>query len=125
MPDLDYGPKISQQEYEQACIELIRSAAKKETPAQAIARERAEFFLLVDYRLGTQVPAQRRQLLWEARQRVLRTSFWHLFKGALRGQAGDGLSEALIKEFSTVLPMEEVQVLLRLDHDKLLSLQAH
>lgn len=123
MEDLRYGPRISQADFEQASLELIARADPDETAEQSLARERAEFFLLVDYRLGTQFPADRREALWKARQRVLHTSFWQALKLAWRRPVGDGLSELLVKEFSQVLEAKEVATLLGLDQNELVGLR--
>lgn len=118
-----HGPRLSEQAFEQSTLQLITQAGQDETAEQSLARERAEFFLLIDYRLGVEFPVDRREELWKARQRVLHTSFWQALKLALRRPMGDGLSEMLVKEFSQILDGEEVAALLGLDREELIGLR--
>lgn len=97
-PVSKYGPRLSTEEFERRVVALHADGPAMPDAAEELRLRRAEFELAVDCRLGTAFPAERRERLWVALQRVDRRRFWHLFKGlfARDGDTAAPLTRALV-----------------------------
>jgi hypothetical protein len=83
-PALDYGLRLTDEEYERRIVELHRGLPPIPTKAEDEAVRRQELELAIDHRLGRDFPRARREELWAARQRIerrrLRFAVRHLLR---------------------------------------------
>lgn len=110
-----HGPRISAEEYEQRIIDL-HSTHSPTSRAQEREVQRKELDLAIDHRLGTHFPAERRDALWAAQERIdkkrLRLMFKYLFRRFLaRGLAREaqGVARELVQEYGRVLSPAELE----------------
>jgi hypothetical protein len=110
----DHGPRLSGEEYERRLVALQRQAPAMPTREEDRALRRRALELAIDHRLGRAFPAERRQALWEAAERVearrLRSGF-RVFLGRLLGGTrapGEALARALAREYGRVLDADEL-----------------
>lgn len=114
-PSLPYGPRISDDEYDQRVVALHTSAAGYGKDRDRELR-RAELNLALDHRLGRDFPADRRRMLWEAQERTERRRR-HLALRSLLGltrtrsieAAADSLARDLVKAYAEVLTPAELE----------------
>jgi len=114
--ELDYGPRLTDDEYEQRIIELHRGLPPMPTKAQDEAIRRRELELAIDHRLGRNFPPERRAALWAVRQRVekkrLRFAFRHLLRRLFGGPVAPSaqrLAGDLMDEYAKVLSAPELE----------------
>lgn len=120
-----YGPRLSSDEYQQAVADLYRRAAESQAAAgggdveQAI--KDAEFNLVIDYRLGRNFPAERRQALLEAKRAAekqrLRLVGRFIRKSIRDREFASGMQvwlEQLADAFSQILSPEELDAFMEL-----------
>lgn len=117
MPEeLDYGPRLTDDEYEQRIIELHRGLPPLPTKAQDAAIRRRELELAIDHRLGRNFPPERREALWAVQQRIekrrLRLGFRHLLRrlfGPPLAHDAQRLAGYVVDEYATVLSGPELE----------------
>ncbi len=118
---LDYGPRLSDEEYERRIVEL--QAGLPPSPSEDQDREvrRQQLELLIEYRLGRDFPALRRRALWEVQERIekgrLRIGFKYLLRRFLPkaiAQASHSLTAYAVDEYATVLSEPELRCFLDL-----------
>ena len=114
--DLDYGPRLTDAEYERRILELHRGRPPMPTKDQDREARRRELDLAIDHRLGRDFPRERRDALWAAKERVerkrLRLGLKFLLKRAFgRDVAGSaqGLAGFMVDEYAKVLSEAEVE----------------
>ena len=121
----NYGPCLTSEEYQRAVVALYRRAAEGRMPAalgdieQAI--KDAEFNLQIDYKLGRNFPAERRQALLAAKHRAEKGRL-SLVRGFVRKllrkrQFAGAMQlwlERLTEEFAKVLSPDELNALMEL-----------
>jgi hypothetical protein len=114
-PSLPYGPRISNEEYDQRVVALHISAAGHGKDRDRELR-RAELNLALDHRLGQDFPADRRRMLWEAHERIerrrrrlaLRSLLWLIRTRSIEG-AADSLARDLVSAYAQVLTPAELE----------------
>lgn len=115
---LRHGPKISAEEHSRRVVALITGQPENPTPEQERAHQRAEFRVMVDYRLGTLFPDDRFDRLCEARERVMaRIAMMDATKTGRAMFRWPGLLERFlirttVKQLSTVLDEQELKDLI-------------
>ena len=119
-PTADHGPKLSAEEFERRIVALYADGPAMPDAAEDLRLRRAEFELAVDHRLGMTFPAERRERLWAAQQRVDRRRFWHLFKGlfARDGDIAAPLTRALVAACARELDEAELRDYLALSAEE-------
>src|SRR5689334_12033573 len=92
MGNVNYGPVLSDEEYERRIFELYH--ALPEMPSAEAERElrRRELDILVDHRLGSLFPADRREALWAAQQAIERRRLRSAMASMARAVFGTRLS---------------------------------
>jgi hypothetical protein len=111
----EFGPRLSNGEYDRAIIDLHRGMTPMPTPdANRVLRRRA-LDLAVDHRLGREFPQARRDALWAASERVESKRLWLGLRSLLglffpgRRQHAAALTRALVKEYRQVLSASELE----------------
>jgi hypothetical protein len=121
-----YGPRLSNEEYEQCISMLYKDAAEGRLPATPGKLEQAigerEFNLAIDYKLGTNFPEAKRKALLEAKRRGekrrLRLVSRFIHKSIQQRAFADGMQvwlEQLADEFSKVLTPQELNAFMALE----------
>lgn len=117
----DYGPKLSDEEYEREIIALHEELPPMPSREQDRRTRRRELYLAIDHRLGTEFPADRREQLWAIMQQVERKRVRVALKYFLKylfgrssipkGLASDmhGVAGFLVDAFSTVLSESDLR----------------
>ena len=125
----EYGPRLSQEEYESRIHDLYRSLPPLPSPDQDREVRRQELNLTVDHRLGCNFPEDRRSALWEAQQRIetkrLRLGMKYLLRrltAMLLARHAESLAGYAAKEYSKVLSDDEVKLFLNLKPNELPTL---
>ena len=114
-PANEHGPRLTDHEYDRAIIELHRDVAAMPSRDEARALRRRELDLAIDHRLGRGFPADRRDALWAASERVESKRIWLGLKYILgsfigaRARHASALTHALAREYRQVLSDEELE----------------
>jgi hypothetical protein len=66
----EYGPRLTDEEYERRILSLYRSLPPLPSPDQDRGVRRQELNLAIDHRLGRGFPEERRSALWMVQQRI-------------------------------------------------------
>ena len=114
--ELEYGPRLADDEYERQIIELHRGLPPMPIKAQDEALRRRELELAIDHRLGRDFPRERRDALWSVQQRVekkrLRLAFKHLLRrlfGRPLAHDAQRLAGYVVDEYAKVLSGPELE----------------
>ena len=114
--ELEYGPRLTDDEYERRIIELHRGLPPMPTKAQDEAVRRRELELAIDHRLGRNFPRGRRDALWTVQQRIekkrLRLAFKHLLRrlfGRPLAHHAQRLVADMMDEYAKVLSGPELE----------------
>jgi len=114
--DLNYGPRLTDDEYERRIVELHRCLPPMPTADQDREVRRQELDLAIDHRLGRDFPRDRRDALWVAKERVekrrLRLGLKFLFKRLFAksiGREAQGLAGYMVDEYAKVLSKAELE----------------
>lgn len=114
--ELEYGPRLSDAEYEKRILGLYRGLPPMPSPEQDRETRRQELNLTIDYRLGSSFPGERRAALWAAQQRIekqrLRLGVKYLlrrFVAKLLARDAESLAGYAAEEYSKVLSPEELK----------------
>lgn len=112
---LDYGPRLSDEEYQKRIVELHSGVPAAPSADQDRSLRRQELELAIDYRLGRDFPSERREALWSVRQQIerkrLRLAFRYLLRRLIPGQLARGaqsLAAYAADEYATVLSTPEL-----------------
>ncbi len=113
-PVANFGPTLSQAEFERRIVALDVSSSAMADKAGVQATQRAEFDLLIDYKLGTSFPAKRREALWRAREKMQRHFALRVLGSMLTNplNPSNGLAKAQVKAFAKILDTEELAMFL-------------
>jgi hypothetical protein len=114
--ELNYGPRLSDDEYEKRIIELHRGLPLMPTKDQDREVRRRELELAIDHRLGRDFPRERREALWAIKERVEKRRLWlgvkflvkKLFARNINREA-QGLAAYMVDEYAKVLTKDEVR----------------
>ena len=122
MPNEDYGPRLTDEEYDRGIVELYCGLAPIPTPAEERAIRQRALDLAIDRRFGKDFPQARRDALWAASERVeshrLRLGLKYLlsvFLRPLRPRHATALANALAAEYAKVLTQPELEQFLGLE----------
>ncbi|HEY2169268.1 MAG TPA: hypothetical protein VGJ30_06555 [Candidatus Angelobacter sp.] len=114
--ELEYGPRLTDAEYEKQIVSLYRNLPPMPSPAQDAETRRQELNLAIDHRLGRTFPEERRSALWAAQQRVekkrLRLAMKHLLHRLvtkLLARDAQSLAGYAAEEYAKVLSPEELR----------------
>ena len=124
-----FSPRLTGREYEKSVIDLYRQASlpSSSTPSKDLEEELKfkEFCLTIDYRLGVNFPTERRDALWNARQKVEKQRLRLVGKfimHTVRKRAFAGgmqlVLEQMKEEFAKVLSDDELQAFMELDENE-------
>lgn len=121
----EYGRRLSRQEYDLRAISLHEEQAPIPARADRDKLRRAELDLMVDHTLGVGFPADQRNALWRAQQKLDRSSLCRLIIGLLVNPLAPSryLVKAQAREFSKILDRRSVCAFLGLsekDYEKLI-----
>lgn len=112
----DYGPRLTDEQYEQGILSLYRGLPPMPSPEQDREVRRQELDLAIDHRLGRDFPADRRSALWAVQQRIekkrLRLAAKYLLRRAvskLFARHAQELAGYAADEYAKVLSREELQ----------------
>src|SRR5574337_2135974 len=90
--DFDYGPRLTDEEYDRKIIELHSDLPPVPTREQERQVRRQELELAIEHRLGRDFPHERREALWAIQQQVERKRGRLIFKYLLRRIVGKSLA---------------------------------
>jgi len=112
---LNYGPRLSDEEYERKIVELHRGLPPMPTKEQDRDVRRQELELAIDHRLGRDFPPERREALWAAKERVEKKRLWLGVKFVFRklmpkslAKSVDALAGYMVDEYAKVLSKDEL-----------------
>jgi hypothetical protein len=113
--EVDHGPKISGEEYDKRIVALHENLPPSLSSDQEREVRRQELEIMIDYRLGTHFPKERREQLWQVADRVdkkrlsLMTSYLlrRPFKGRFLKKS-QGLAGYVVDEYAKVLDRSEL-----------------
>ena len=120
----NFGVRLTQAEYERRVRMLYAGGPPIPTDEQAMKRAKMELHLLVDYHLGMDFPASRREQLWHIKRKLDARRIWLLVWGFLTRPTdpGTGMMRAYVRAFSRVLNTQELRAFLDLGADDLKKL---
>ena len=130
--DLDYGPRLSDVEYDRKIVELYDKSPSRTTKDQERHLIRQELELKIDYRLGQNFPRNRREQLWRVQQRIEQRRLWFGVRYMLRQiirrsetTEAQQLAAGVVKEYTKVLNQTELYFFLGDDEARNPALPAH
>ena len=82
--ELNYGLRLTDEEYEKRIVELHRGLPPMPTDEQDRQVRRMALDLAIDHRLGCDFPPERRESLWAVQQRVEKKRLWLALKYPFR-----------------------------------------
>lgn len=118
-----HGKRLTLKEYEHAIVSLYEGQPPMPSKVQETATRKAELNLNIDYRLGVDFPAERREQMWHAAQQTeksrLSMAFSIIKSYIARGRGhekhmdgsekdADVLTQQVMKHYSKVLDKEEM-----------------
>ena len=113
--NLNYGPRLSDDEYEKRIVELHRRLPPMPSKEQDREVRRQELELAIDHRLGVNFPRERREALWVVKERVERKRLWLGVKFLFRklipkslAKSADALAGYMVDEYAKVLSQDEL-----------------
>jgi hypothetical protein len=112
----NYGPRLSDEEYESRVFELHRGLPPMPTQGQDTMVRRLEMDLAIDHRLGRDFPLERRAALWEVQQQIdkkrIRLAFRYLLRWLFPKYLAHGaqtLAKYAVNEYAKVLSESELR----------------
>jgi len=110
----EYGPRLTDEEYDRAIVDLHRGMSPMPTREEDRALRRRALYLAIDHRLGRNFPQERREALWKASERVESKRIWigltYLIRSLAGGRAhAEALTKALAREYNRVLSPSELE----------------
>ncbi len=119
--ELEYGPCLSEEEYERRMLELHRGLPPMPSPEQDREARREELELAIDHRLGRGFPKERRAALWAVQERIekkrLRLGLKYFLRqlvSSLFVRHAESLAGYAAEEYGKVLSPEELRCFLGL-----------
>lgn len=108
---LNYGPTISQDQFEDRVNILHTGAPPIPTPYQELKIRYGELNAAIDYKLGTQFPIDQRNKLWEIQKGLDRKRLLHVFKGFVTHplRPSEALTKPQVRGFAKVLNGQDLQ----------------
>lgn len=113
---LDYGVRLSGEEYDRAIVALHSNLPPVPSREQQREVRRKELNLTIDYRLGRDFPSSRREALWHVQQKLEKRRLGLMLKYLLRRffskrliQEAQGLAGYVIDAYATVLNKAELE----------------
>lgn len=108
---LPYGPTITQQQLDARVLALHNNAPPVPTPHQDLQIRYGELNAMIDHKLGTQFPQDRRTALWTVQRSLDRKRLMHVLKGFVTHplRPSEALTKPQVKGFSQVLNDDELQ----------------
>lgn len=114
--ELEYGPRLTDAEYEKQVVSLYRGLPPMPSPEQDRETRLREMNLAIDHRLGRNFPEGRRSALWAAQQRLekkrLRLAMKYLLHRLvtkLLARDAQSLAGYAVEEYAKVLSPEELR----------------
>lgn len=114
--ELEYGPRLTDAEYEKQIVSLYRSLPPMPSPEQDQKTRQQELNLAIDHRLGRGFPEERRAALWAVQQRIekkrLSLAAKYLLRRFVSGlliRHAQSLAGYAAAEYAKVLSPEEVR----------------
>lgn len=114
--ELEYGPRLTDAEYEKQVVSLYRGLPPMPSPEQDRETRLREMNLAIDHRLGRNFPEERRSALWAAQQRLekkrLRLAMKYLLHRLvtkLLARDAQSLAGYAVEEYAKVLSPEELR----------------
>jgi len=109
-----HGPRLTDEEYDRAIVDLHRGMSPMPTRDEDRARRRRALDLAIDHRLGRNFAQERREALWKASERVNSKRIWIGLSYLIRSLAGgrahaEALTKALGRQYSKVLTPPELE----------------
>jgi|SRR5471032_3095441 len=113
--EIDHGSRLSERDYERQIVDLYSRTPEHAANDTDEALRRRTLDLTIDFRLGRDFPAARRDALWKIhtaveKRRVRMMFSWLLHAipfSRLHGKA-NGVARYLVAEYATVLTDEEL-----------------
>ena len=123
MPEeLNYGLRLTDEEYEKRIVELHRGLPPMPTDEQDRQVRRMALDLAIDHRLGCDFPPERRESLWAVQQRVEKKRLWLALKYPFRrlfakslARGAQGLAGYLVDEYAKILTPTELNLFFNLE----------
>ena len=116
--DMDRHDCLTEKEYGEALHSLYIRPASDGWPMMEEDIRRAEFYLLIDYRLGKSFPVDRRAALWAVQRDLLRKTkrsfVGHVISRLMKRDDAARLQDALdnaLEKFAKLLSDEELHAL--------------
>lgn len=115
--NLDYGPRLSGEEYDKRIIALHANLPPVLSPEKERQIRREELEITINYRLGCNFPKYKRDMLWKIQEKVekkrvfliFKYLFRHIFRKALVHSA-QNLAGYLVDEYAKVLSQDELEM---------------
>lgn len=109
----DYGPRLSQEQYERRILALGDERPATPSATDEINLRAAEMSLLIDYHLGTKFPEHRRKLILQEHRRLSHRFLWRLVCSVAMHplRPSDGLARTQVRSFSKLLDDSELAAL--------------
>lgn len=115
----EHGPRLSGPEYDRRIVALHSGLPPRLGRNQQTELRRVELELSIDYRLGVDFPADRRDQLWAVAQRIERRRLRLIFRYLMRRLRPHGtemgaadMAGYLVQEYSRVLNETELEAFL-------------
>lgn len=115
-PESEYGPRLSNEEYERRILDLYRNLPPMPSADQDRKVRRQELGLAIDHRLGRNFPEDRRSALWAVQQSIekkrLRLGMKYLLRRlttAFLSRNAQSLAGYAAEEYAKVLSREELR----------------
>jgi len=107
---LNYGPTISSEEFENKVTALHLSTPPISTPHQDQRVRHGELNALIDHKLGTGFPVEKRKALWAIQRKLDRKRLLHVLSGLLTSplKPSRALTKPQLKGYATVLNPSEM-----------------
>jgi hypothetical protein len=112
----EYGPRLSDEEYERQILSLYRSLPPLPSPDQDTTVRQQELDLAIDHRLGRGFPTERRSALWTVQERIekkrLRLGIKYLLRRLVARvlvRDAQSLAGYAAEEYAKVLSPEELR----------------
>lgn len=122
----NYGPKISQTEYESRSSELAKlEFSEGITKEQEENLRQEQINLLIDYRLGVGFPEHRRLRILAAHKKLSRRLLWRLLGSFVVNpiRPSDALARSQVRNFSKLLNDAELAALFDLTIEDVVRLK--
>lgn len=114
--ELNYGTRLSGEEYDRAIVELYSNMPSIPSKEQRKEIRHQELNLAIDYRLGTDFPQDKREALWSVQKKLEKHRITLMFKYLFRRfffkifvKEAEGLANFVIDAYAEVLNEVELE----------------